>query len=77
MGGGGRGGERKGYRGTGSSSPPPPGVLGDLHGHSGEDMRHVVEAMRSMQSCETQACGGLCTCVSVNVCVFTYICKGV
>ena len=35
---------------------PPLGVLGDLHGHSGEDMRHVVEAMRSMQSCETQAC---------------------
>ena len=52
---GGGGGERKGYRGTGSS-PPPLGVLGDLHGHSGEDMKHVVEAMRSMQSCETQAC---------------------
>ena len=49
-------------RGTGIQAhlppppPPPLGVLGDLHGHSGEDMRHVVEAMRSMQSCKTQAC---------------------
>ena len=56
--GGGRGGN---VRGTGVQAHLPPplqplGVLGDLHGHSGEDMRHVVEAMRSMQSCETQAC---------------------